>query len=189
MEYFASEILQIRIDEMSCKIGEYEQAKNAGVKAPISKKTYTGYLRTLPFLEALELQAFDNDAMIKVSLNDNLGVITEATVKALLGKGNSKSQAGSTDLITGGKRFEIKLLIKGSSSYPSSLDFTTDEDVLIISNLGAFILRNKDIKTAKEQGYFKKNEAKLKPTILGKSLLETTSFTERLTTEWGLNTW
>ncbi len=189
MERLANELLVNRISEMSEKIATYEL--NAGVKqvGVIGKKTYTGYLRTLPFLEALETVCYDNDTVIKVSDNDNLGVITEATVKSLLNKGTSKSVQGATDLVTGGKRFEIKLLIKGSSSYPSTLDANTIDDVLIISNLGAFILRNKDIKKAIAQGHFKTGEMKLKPTILSSNLLTTTEFTERLTEEWGLNTW
>ncbi len=189
MEKLANELLMNRIADMSDKVHTYEL--NDGVKSDgvIGKKTYTGYLRTLPFLEALETVCYDNDTVIKVSENDNLGVIAEATVKALLNKGNAKSVQGSTDLVTGGKRFEIKLLIKGSSSYPSSLDLSTKEDVLIISNLGAFILRNKDLGKAVAQGYFKNGENKLKPTILSSNLLTTTEFTERLTTEWGLNTW
>ena len=179
-----SELLNAKINEMVAKVNDYETLGQG-----VSKKTANGYKRTIPFLEALETACYDNDIMLDVRSTDNLGVITEATVKALLGKGNSKSGARETDLITGGKRFEIKLLIKGSSSYPSSLDLETKEDVLIISNLGAYILRNEDIKTAHKQGYFKARETKLKPTILDSGLLTETAFTERLTSEWALNTW
>ena len=179
-----SELLNAKINEMVAKVVEYETL-GTGIK----KKTANGYKRTIPFLRALETACYDNDVMLDVRSTDNLGVITEAVVKALLGKGNSKSGARETDLITGGKRFEIKLLIKGSSSYPSSLDLETEEDVLVISNLGAYILRNADIKTAYKQGYFKAKENKLKPTILDSGLLTETAFTERLTSEWALNTW
>lgn len=186
---YASDVLTMKMDEMSEKMDGYKYAMKAGIKTPIGKKTFTGYVRTLPSLAALETVCYDNDTMIDVSLSDNLGVIVEAVAKSLLGKGHAKSVQGSTDLVTGGKRFEIKYLVKGSSSYPSTLDMDTKEDVLIISNLGAFILRNEDIKKAYNQGYFKKGENKLKPTILSSDLLTETAFTKRLTTEWGLNTW
>lgn len=178
-------ILQERIDTMSEKIAGYEN----GLENSVSKKTANGYKRTVTLLEQLEMLAYDNNIIIDVSPKDNLGVIAEALVKALLGKGNAKALQGETDLVTGGRRFEIKLLIKGSSSYPSSLDLNTDEDVLIISNLGAFILRNEDIKEAYAKGYFKTKENKLKPTILGKDILTQTAFSERLTNDWGLNVW
>lgn len=179
-----SELLNERIDGMNKSIAQYESTKTG-----VSKKTANGYKRTVPFIEALELACYDNDIELNVRPKDNLGVITEAVVKALLNKGNAKSVQGATDLVTGGRRFEVKLLIKGSSSYPSSLDLNTTEDVLIISNLGAYILRNDRIKEAFDKGYFKASEHKLKPTILGTDLLIETAFTERLTEEWGINTW
>lgn len=181
----ASKVLADRMKAMYNEINLYE-IESPKAKA---KKTINGYKRTVALLDQLEMITYVNGTLIDVAPRDNLGVIVEAVVKSLLGKGHAKSLQGETDLVTGGKRFEIKLLIKGSSSYPSSLDLETDEDVLIISNLGAFILRNEDIKEAYKQGYFKNKEYKLKPTILNSSLLTTTGFTERLTEDWGLNTW
>ena len=181
----ASELLQVRIDEMEKQVALYELDH----KDAMAKKTVNGYKRYIPLLRNLEMLAYDNDLELAVNENDNLGVIIEALVKAYLGKGNAKSLQGQSDLVTGGKRFEIKVVIKGSSSYASSLDLNTKEDVLIISNLGAYILRNEDLKKAYNLNYFKPKENKLKPTILGKDILTTTAFSQRLTEEMGLNTW
>ena len=173
---YASDLLNKRMDEMHDVI-----APNAP-----RHRTARNHKATLPVLEMLETFTYDNDIVIDVKPNVNLGVIVEATVKAYLNKGDGLAPQGKTDLVTGGKRFDVKLLVKGSTSYPSSIDLDSKDDVLFITNHGVRILRNENLKQAKAEGLLNaKNRFTGK--ALDSDLLITTAFTERLTTEMGLD--
>lgn len=188
----ASDLLEMRIEEMSTQNQVYEDFEN-GMKTAmkvISKKKYTGNRRTIDLLIALSMFARKHDIHILVSESDNLGVITEAIVKSYL-KGMPLGKGGNneTDLIQGGRRFDIKLVVKGSSSFASSINLDTDDDVLIISNLGVKIIRKAMLKAAYANGYMKKSEFKLSPTILTSEYVIETEFTKRLDLEMGVNVW
>lgn len=172
---YASDLLNKRIEDM------YDVIK---VNEP-RHRTARNYKATLPTIERLEVFAHDNDIKIDVRENTNLGVIVEAMIKAHLNKGDSLSMQGQTDLVTGGKRFDIKLLIQGSTSYPSSINLHTLDDVLFVTNDGVKIMRNHNIKVAYEKGYMNKRR-RFTGKVLDSGLLEETAFTKRLTQEMGL---
>lgn len=175
--------LEKRINDMLDKIYDYD------VNGIGSKKSIDGYRRTVDLLTNIQYEMQDKGIEYYAHDNANLGVIIEAVVKSYLkGNAQSSSSAGQIDLVQGNKKFEIKLVVKGSSSYASTLK-ETDMDVLIISNLGAYILRKENLQKAFEQGYFKKGELKLKPTILHSDLIVETSFTKRLTDDLNLQAW
>lgn len=175
--------LENRINEMLDKIYDYDMN---GIG---SKKTINGYRRTVDLLTNIQYAIEKKNIEYYAHENDNLGVIVEAIVKSYLkGTAQSSSGVGETDLVQGGRKFEIKLVTKGSSSYASTLR-ETDMDVLIISNLGAYILRKENIQKAYEKGYFKKGELKLKPTILNSDLIVETEFTKRITDDLNLKAW
>lgn len=153
-----------------------------------SKKWMTGAIRQYDLWENISYFAKKNALEFEAPENSNWGDIIEPLVKSYLkGRVMAKSLQGQTDLFHG-RNFEIKLLVKGTSSYPSSLA-QDDHDVLLITNLGAKILRKENIAKAYEQGYIKPKEDKIRPTILNSDLLVETPFTERLTEEMGLHAW
>ena len=175
--------LETRINEMLDKIYDYDMN---GIG---SKKTINGYRRSVDLLTNIQYAVKEKNIEYIAHENDNLGVIVEAIVKSYLkGKPQNSSGVGQIDLVQGSRKFEIKLVTKGSSSYASTLR-ETDMDVLIISNLGAYILRKENLNKAINQGYFKKGELKLKPTILNSDLIVETSFTKRLTEDLNLQAW
>lgn len=175
--------LEKRINEMLDKIYDYDMN---GIG---SKKTINGYRRTVDLLTNIQYAIEKKNIEYYAHDNDNLGVIIEAVVKSYLkGTPQNSSGVGQVDLVQGGRKFEIKLVTKGSSSYASILR-ETDMDVLIISNLGAYILRKEVIGEAINKGYFKKGELKLKPTILNSDLIIETVFTKRITNDLNLKAW
>lgn len=173
---YASDLLSQEIERMVDRIDRTEDKRN---------RTVRNYIATLPTLEALEVMAYDNEIEISRNATSNLGTIIEAVVKSVLNKGDSLAPQGVTDLVTGGKRFDIKLLIKGSTSYPSEIALDTKDDVLFVTDSGVYILRNKDIMKAKQAGYMN-SKNRFTGKVLTSDLLVTTAFTERLTLELGL---
>lgn len=179
-------LITSKIEEMSDKVNDYEN----GATDRVSKKTYNGLKRTIDLFIAIELFMQKEPFEFIASDSDNLGTITEAVVASFLKKvTRSKAAEGATDLTTGGKRFDIKLLVKGSSSLPSSIDLDTIDDILIVSNLGCFIVRRDKIALAYDLGYMKQGENKLKPSVLGWEHCIETRFTKRLTKVLGNNVW
>lgn len=182
-----NELLINKMDEMRNKIEIYEATQKG--KKERGKKSYTGYLRTLAVLEALETFVYDNDIEYIAPSSANLGVLVETIITSYIkNKPQELAKARTSDLTTGGKRFDIKLLIKGSSSLPSVINENTKDDILIIGNMGVHILRNENIKEAIELGYFKKEKHgyKLRTTVFDSQLLVQTDFTKKLEKETGV---
>ena len=181
----ASDVITTYINK---ELEKANKAMNNEKLAPDSKrKAKNNCYNIVQVLEALKVASEIEEAYININLSSNIGVLIEVVVKALLNRGSRKANANEYDLVlANGKRYEIKSLIVGSSRKPSAINYKALEDVLIVSNKGAFIVRRKHVKLAKELGYIN-GEDRLSPRILEWEHCISTDFTKRITEEWGID--
>lgn len=187
MRYNAKDLLENKANNLQEKVMAYELGH---AKAP-SKKTATGYMRTMDFLYNLADNLSDS-LEVDVHPNSNLGEIIEAVFTGyILDEVGTKADSKTADLIfKNGKRYEIKFMIKGSSSLPSTLDLEAKEDVLVISNTGAFVIKRENVKVLQERNLLKPKENKIKLAVLNHAdLLHETPLTKRLNKELELVTY
>lgn len=182
-----------RIEFYDARIESYELARLGGAttkELASRRKQYSSDKRVMDFLVALENLVFENKIEYYAHDNDNLGAITESIVKSYLkGQAMGMGAVGETDLIQGGRRFDIKMTLKGSTNAASEINLDTQDDVLLITNCGIRIIRKENLEKLVDLGCYKKGTTRMMFKAFNCEYAIETQFTKRLEKELGLNVW